>query len=331
MEQAAGTLNFVKGVSFLPEFAKTPLWGFWLFLFCVISFPFAGGAEAATLAVVLSDSSAPYQETADAIESGLAKEHTVVRILVSHLDQSETALSNARLIVTVGVKAAQEISGRHGRTPVLAILIPRAWYEADGKSVLVRGGRIAGAIFIDQPFTRQFHLIKSALPSVNKVGVVLGKQGADQLPELDRQAKAHGMALSSAILTSDKKLVETLENVLGEADILLLAFPDANVLSRTTAQSVFMTSYRFRDPVVGYSESLSRAGALLTVYSTPVQIGRQAAEIIEKSLDGGKLPAAQWPQYFSVSVNEHVARSLDISVPPEAVLMKRVQDAESHD
>jgi ABC-type uncharacterized transport system substrate-binding protein len=161
--------------------------------------------------------------------------------------------------------------------------------------------------------------------------VVLGKQGADQLPELDRQAKAHGMALSSAILTSDKKLVETLENVLGEADILLLAFPDANVLSRTTAQSVFMTSYRFRDPVVGYSESLSRAGALLTVYSTPVQIGRQAAELIEKSFDGGKLPAAQWPQYFSVSVNEHVARSLDISVPPEAVLMKRVQDAESHD
>jgi ABC-type uncharacterized transport system substrate-binding protein len=98
-----------------------------------------------------------------------------------------------------------------------------------------------------------------------------------------------------------------------------------------TAQSVFMTSYRFRDPVVGYSESLSRAGALLTVYSTPVQIGRQAAELIEKSFDGGKLPAAQWPQYFSVSVNEHVARSLDISVPPEAVLMKRVQDAESHD
>lgn len=331
MEQAAVTLNFVKGASSLREFSKIPFTGFWLFLFCVISFPFAGSAEAATLAVVLSDSSVPYQETADAIESGLAKEHTVVRIQVTHLDQSETALSNARIIVTVGVKAAQEISGRNGRTPVLAILIPRAWYEAEGKAALTRGGRMAGAIFIDQPFTRQFHLIKSALPSVNKVGVVLGKQGADQLPELDRQAKAHGMALSSAILSSGKKLVETLENVLGEADILLLAFPDADVLSRTTAQSVFMTSYRFRDPVVGYSESLSRAGALLTVYSTPAHIGRQAAEIIDKSLDAGKLPMAQWPQYFSVSVNEHVARSLDISVPPESVLMKRVQDAESHD
>ncbi len=331
MEQAAGTLNFVKATAFFKRFANTLLWGGWLILFCVIFFPFAGSAAAATLAVVLSDSSVPYQETADVIESGLAKEHTVVRIQVTHLDQSETALSNAKIIVTVGVKAAQEISGRNGRTPVLAILIPRAWYEAEGKAALTRGGRIAGAIFIDQPFTRQFHLIKSALPSVNKVGVVLGKQGADQLPELDRQAKAHGMALSSAILSSGKKLVETLENVLGEADILLLAFPDADVLSRTTAQSVFMTSYRFRDPVVGYSESLSRAGALLTVYSTPAHIGRQAAEIIDKSLDAGKLPMAQWPQYFSVSVNEHVARSLDINVPPEAVLMKRVMDAESHD
>lgn len=331
MEQAAGALSFVKGFYFLSGFEKTPLWRFCLFLFGVIFLPLNGSVEAATLAVVLSDNSAPYQETADAIESGLGKQHTVVRILVSHLDQSETALSNARLIVTVGVKAAQEIGERHGRAPVLAILIPRAWYESEGKSMLTEGGRLAGAIFIDQPLSRQFHLIKSALPSVSKVGVVLGKQGADQLPELDRQAKAHHMALSSAILGSGKKLVETLERVLSEVEILLLAFPDADVLSRTTAQSVFMTSYRFRDPVVGYSQSLSRAGALLTVYSTPPQIGRQAAEIIEKSLDGGKLPAAQWPQYFSVSVNEHVARSLDISVPSEAVLMKRVQDAESHD
>lgn len=324
-------MSFVNNASFFSGVARTPFWEVWFLLLSVLYFPLAGNVEAATLAVVLSDSSAPYQETADAIESGLGKDHTVVRILASHLDQSETAISNARLIVTVGVKAAQEISGRHPRTPVLAILVPRAWFEAEGKSLLTKGGRMAGAIFIDQPFTRQFHLIKSALPSVGKVGVVLGKQGADQLPELDRQAKAHGMALTSAILTSGKKLVETLENVLGEADILLLPFPDADVLSRTTAQSVFMTSYRFRDPVVGYSESLSRAGALLVVYSTPAQIGRQAAEVIDKSLDGGKLPAAQWPQYFSVAINGHVARSLDIALPSEAVLLKRVQDAESHD
>jgi ABC-type uncharacterized transport system substrate-binding protein len=291
----------------------------------------ADTARAATIAVVLSENSAPYQETADAIESGLGKEHTIVRILDSYISQSESALSNARIIVTVGVKASSDVAQRRGRTPILAVLVPRAWHEDVGKLLLSEGGRTNAAVFIDQPLARQFHLIKSALPSLTKVGVVLGKGRADQLPELDRQAKAHRMSLISAILANNARLVETLEKVLDEAEILLLAFPDAEVLSRTTAQSVFMTSYRFRDPVVGYSQSLSRAGALLAVYSTPAQIGRQSAEILLRFLDGEKMPAVGWPHYFSVSVNEHVARSLDVSVPSEQVLLKRVQDAESHD
>lgn len=304
----------------------------WLSMMVCVFFLFlAGNSRSATIAVVLSENTSPYQETADAIESGLGREHTIVKILDSHLSQSETALNNARIIVTVGVKASTSMAKKRGRSPVLAVMIPKIWYENEGKSLLTEGGRTTGTIFIDQPFTRQFHLIKSALPSVSKIGVVLGKQGADQLPELDRQARVHRLNLVSAILGNNSRLVETLEGVLEEAEILLLAFPDNEVLSRTTAQSVFITSYRFRDPVVGYSQSLSRAGALLSLYSKPAQFGRQAAEILLRTLDGEKMPAVQWPRYFSISVNEHVARSMDISVPSEHVLMKRVQDAESHD
>ncbi|NWG39035.1 MAG: hypothetical protein HXY27_03595 [Hydrogenophilaceae bacterium] len=294
-------------------------------------FLLAGNACAATIAVVLSDNTPFYQETADAIESGLGRDHTIVRIQVSHLGQSESALNNARIIVTIGVKASSNVAQRRGRTPILAVMVPRSWHEEVGKSLLSEGGRMNGTIFIDQPLSRQFHLIKSALPSVTKVGVVLGKETVGRLAELDRQAKAHRVNLVSASLDSNSRLVETIERVLDEAEVLLLAFPDAEVLSRTTAQSVFMTSYRFRDPVVGYSQSLSRAGALLAVYSTPAQIGRQTSEVLSSYLDRDKMSAVHWPQYFSVSVNEHVARSLDIMVPSEQVLLKRVQDAESHD
>lgn len=330
VEHAAGCRSYVTAFCHgsLISMAVKP----WLsMIVCAFILLLARNASAATIAVLLSENTPPYQEAADAIESGLGMEHTIVRILDSHISQSETALNNARIIVSVGVKASASVAQRRGRTPVLAVLVPKTWYEDEGKSLLTEGGRTGGTIFIDQPFTRQFHLIKSALPSVTKVGVVLGKQGAYQLPELDRQAKVHRLNLVSAILGNNSRLVETLERVLDEAEILLLAFPDNEVLSRTTAQSVFMTSYRFRDPVVGYSQSLSRAGALLSLYSKPAQIGRQAAEVLLRALEGEKLPAVQWPRYFSISVNEYVARSLDISVPSEQVLMKRVQDAESHD
>jgi putative tryptophan/tyrosine transport system substrate-binding protein len=328
--QAVSKLAFVA-VSTSPQSAVAVAAWRCLLLFSVCCALLAGGTEAASLAVVLSDNSAPYQETADAIEARLGKEHTVVKILVTNLGRSETALGDAKKIITVGVKATQAIAERHGRTPILAILIPRAWYEAEGKAALAEGGREAGAIFIDQPYSRQFHLIRSALPAISRVGMVLGKQGADQLPELDRQAKAHQLILISALLEDSPKLVQTLGKVLTDAEILLLPFPDSEVLTRASAQSIFMTSYRYRDPVVGYSQSLSSAGALLSLYSTPSQIGQQAAEVIEHALNGGKVPTAVWPQYFSVSVNEHVARSLGINIPPETTLLKRVMDAEAHD
>ncbi len=289
-----------------------------------------GKSWAATVAVVLSDDTAPYQEATDAIEARLGKEHTVVRILAQQANQSEAALSSAKMIVPVGVRAARTVAERGGRTPVLSVLVPREWYLSEGKTALSEGGRQTSAIFIDQPSSRQFHLILSALPSVTKVGVVLSRQGANQLPELDRQAKSHRLALVSATLEPGARLVETLERVLGEVDLLLLPFPDSEVLNRTTAQSLFMTSYRFRDPVVGYSQSLVKAGALLSVYTNPAQAGRHAAELAERLLSGEKLPQANWPKYFAVSVNEHVARSLDIRVPSETVLLKRLQDADEH-
>lgn len=301
------------------------------FLAAFLVFGLIDTSKAATIAVVLSDNTAPYLETADAIEGRLGKEHTVIKIQASFLGQSETALNNARMIVSVGVEAARRIAERRSRTPVLAILIPKAWYESEGKAALTEGGKETGAIFIDQPLNRQFHLIRSAFPSLTRVGLVLGKQASDRLPELERQAKAHRVTLVSAVLDPSRKLVAQLEEILENADILLLAFPDPEVLTRTSAQSIFMTSYRYRDPVVGYSQSLSRAGALLTVYSTPSQIGSQAAEVLNSALGGDRLPSGLWPRYFSISINGHVARSLNISVPSESVLMKNVQEAESHD
>lgn len=303
----------------------------WCFALWVLGASLIGHAHAATFAVVLSDDTAPYQETADALEASLGSEHTVIRILASHLAESETALNSARQVVSVGVKATRLVAARASRTPILAVLIPRTWYESAGKPMLSEGGRAVSAIFVDQPLGRQLHLIRAALPSVNRVGVVLGRETTDQLPELEKQAKAHRMSLVSAILDNRSRLVEALEEVLEEAEVLLLPFPDAEVLTRTSAQSIFMTSYRFRDPVVGYSQSLAKAGALLAVYSTPAQIGRQAAEVLVRSPAGDRSPAGMWPQYFSISVNPHVARALDIRLAAEAELLKRVQEAESHD
>jgi ABC-type uncharacterized transport system substrate-binding protein len=84
---------------------------------------------------------------------------------------------------------------------------------------------------------------------------------------------------------------------------------------------LLLTTYRAQVPVVGFSEGLVKAGALLGLFSTAQQMGKQGAEIVSRVLAGDAgLPAPQYPRYFTVRINNSVARSLGISLPDETAL-----------
>ncbi|MEW6131695.1 MAG: ABC transporter substrate binding protein [Pseudomonadota bacterium] len=291
--------------------------GMLLLAFCSLS------AHAAVVAVVLSEDSAPYHEASEAIESALKPQHTVIEVLSASLGISGSVLARADLLITVGVKAAERIAAHNGSVPVLSVLVPENWYRSRGREKFAAMGHKHGVVVLEQPLQRQMRLIRQAFPNAARVGVVLGPESAGLLDDLRAAARQAGLDVIGAVAESESSLVSTLSRVLKDAD-LLLAIPDAEVLNRNTVQSVLMTSYHYRDPVVGYSKALSRAGALVSLYSTPAQIGRQSGEIAARVLDGGRLAGQQWPKYFSVSVNGHVARSLGIAMPPEDVLMREL-------
>ncbi len=282
-------------------------------------------AVAARVAVVLSDDAAPYQEVYQVIRAYLDDTpHEASRVYAPGL--SAASLNDARLAVAVGVGAAEALAALPERPPVLVILVPRAWYVKTGRERLnTDGRRSASAIFLDQPFERQARLVRLALPDVRRVGVLLSAEQSGVLNELEDALRAQRLSLVYATLKGDERLITPLEAVLSEAD-LLLALPDPLVFNRNTAQSLFLTSYRYRDPVLGYSRSLTRAGALLSLHSSPAQIGRQAAEWVSGALQGGtvRLPPPAYPTYYSVSINEQVARSLGFTLPSEADLEKRL-------
>ena len=285
----------------------------------------SGPAAAARAAVVLSDDSAPYQEVYQVINAYLDNTpHAASRIYAENL--SASSLSEARLVVAVGVRAAESLAALPLRIPVLAVLVPRAWYDKTGRTLLTGGGRqVVSAIYLDQPFERQGQLIRLAFPGAQRVGVLLGAEQGGLVGELDEALRAQRLSLVHGTLAGEERLIPHLENVLAGAD-LLLAVPDPLVFNRNTAQSIFLTSYRYRVPVLGYSRSLTRAGALLSLHSSPAQIGRQAAQWVRQALNSAplRLPPPAYPEYFSISVNEQVARSLGYTLPPEAELEKRL-------
>jgi len=304
-------------------FAK---WGYLPLAGLVVSLALASpNAHAVQLAIVLSDDSAPYQEVYEAIKAR-ADDHdiTVSRL---YADAASEAALNAKLIVVVGVRAAESVASIAGQSPVLAVLVPKDWYRKTGRQRLAGNEhRPVSAIYLDQPYERQARLIHLAFPDAKRVGVLVSAAQLAVSEDIGAALRAQGLTLVAEVLEPGQKLIEPLEKVLSMSD-LMLAVPDPEVFNRNTAQSVLLTSYRYRDPVLGYSRSLARAGALLALYSSPAQIGRQAAELIVKQMEtpSSHLPDPAHPRYFSVAVNQQVARSLGFELAPEAELERRLE------
>lgn len=283
-------------------------------------------AVAGRVTVVLSDDSAPYQEIYQVVRVLLGDAgHEVARVYAGN--PGEAALGTAQLTLAVGVVAAEAAADTANRAPVLAVLVPRSWFVKTGRTRLADGGRrTVSAIYVDQPFERQAHLARLAFPAANRVGVLLSTEQAALAGEIAPAFAAQQLELVKQTVPADARLITPLEAVLAGSD-LLLAVPDPQIFNRNTAQSIFLTTYRYRIPVQGYSHSLTRAGALLSLHSSPAQIGRQAAEWLIQALQAAtpRLPAPTYPAYFSVSVNEQVARSLGIALPAAAELEKRLE------
>jgi ABC-type uncharacterized transport system substrate-binding protein len=71
-------------------------------------------------------------------------------------------------------------------------------------------------------------------------------------------------------------------------------------------------------PVIGYSKSYVKAGALASVFSNAKQLATQAAEIAINSQKHTKsLPPPVVPKYFSVIINRQVQRSLNLKLADE--------------
>ena len=282
-------------------------------------------AAPANIAIVLSDESAPYQETANSMRAAL--DHGDARAAVNLYSLAEKKIDFSRerpdLIVAVGARSVQELAALNLSIPILATLIPRQAFE---KIAGRRDYRQFSAVYLDQPLARQMELIRLALPEKSRIGVVVGPESQENLKALQAAAKEARFGMAVEKISAAEELLPALQRVLADSDVLL-AVPDPLVFNKGTVQSLLLTTYRYQDPVIGFSQAYVKAGALVAVYTTPEQVGKQTGEVLLRVLGGRTLmlPLPEYPKYFSVSVNYQVARSLSLSIGDEAVLYQKLK------
>jgi ABC-type uncharacterized transport system substrate-binding protein len=293
-------------------------------------------AAAESITVVLTDDGPIYREVAEALRRGIERD-APGRFRISTIDAevlkgrlAELHKSDAGLLVTVGVRAAMLVGEADPKLPVLYTLLPRAAYDK------VRAGRAAAgeapnvsAIYLEQPAARSLDLVRIAVPKGLHVGMIFGPDSMGFARNYGQAAELVGLKLESETVATAEDIPRALDRLLARCDVLLAA-PDPQVYSGSTLQGILMAAYRANSPVIGYSAAYVKAGALAAVFSTPEQIGRQAAELILNSAGQPRrqLPAPQYPKYFSIEVNRNVARSFDLVPEEDARLMERLKRGE---
>lgn len=284
----------------------------------VMGVPWTGAALAApTIHVLLSEPAGIYQAAGESLTRELNRHPGEWHINTLTLDRY--ASQDGDLTIAVGTKALEAALAKPGR-PVLSLLVPRLTYER-----LASGKTQVSALYLDQPLPRQLQLLGLALPGLKRVGVPLGPISQAQQSSLQSAARATGIQVGSAQIHRGQDLHAALD-ALAEGSQAFVLLPDPVVAQRSTLQNLFLHTYRLKKPVLAYSAPLAQSGALLALYATPEQLGEEAAAWIRESWGSEfRLGAPRHPMRFTVAVNRTVARSLEINLPDEAALTRRLE------
>lgn len=255
----------------------------------------------------------------------------ISHVLVDQIKEPEQYIppSDVELIVTFGAESLETILKSNPQKPVLSILIRKNTYlsllaqyqkESNTKE------HAFSAIYLDHPIERQLNLIQlifNDLDQKGAIGVLFGPGSIHQQEELLSIAEKQKLKLNTIYVNNFENPVAVMDAFLDEVKVLL-AIPDNRIFNPHTARGILLAAFHKHVPLIGYSQTYVKNGALISLYSTTKQIAQQTAQAILTTLDQKILPAPQSPTDFSIEVNYQVARSLHINMESEASLYNKL-------
>ena len=226
------------------------------------------------------------------------------------LEIARSGAERADLVVAVG-SLASAVSGEAISTvPVLfcAALNPRRLRLPTANVGGVRFELAAG---------EQLARLKLALPDVRRVGVIFDPAKSQSLvDEAVRSASSHGLQVVAAEVHDPRNVDFVFRNLRKDIDVLWV-IPDSTVVTRETWPLIALQAAENKIPLLAFSESFVREGALLAFYSEPEALAEQCAALAVRMLRGEVLPSKigiQTPERLRVAVNRRVEELLGLKI-----------------
>jgi ABC-type uncharacterized transport system substrate-binding protein len=216
-------------------------------------------------------------------------------------------------IVSVGLRATLFTRERFPRTPTVFCVVP------DPDRFGLRGDWITG-VGTDVPPAGQIAALKETVPGATRVGLVYGRNtGAALVRRIRIAAQQAHLTLVEIPIGQLSELPAATHDLAARVDVLWLP-PDPTIATAEGFRTILRWSLTERRPLMVFSESLVRAGALFAVSPDYAWVGGRAAELVrriqtgERAGDINVLPLER----TRLIVNPATARTLGLHMPSDA-------------
>jgi putative tryptophan/tyrosine transport system substrate-binding protein len=223
--------------------------------------------------------------------------------------------SNADVVLAVGLKASLAAKLELQDIPVIFCLV------VDPKKHGLPTANMVG-LSLDIPFRQHLKPLQILFPTVSRIGVLFDPKKTNGMQSrLLEDAKALGLSIVSEAVYTEQDVPTAFNALKSRIDALWL-LPDNTVLTENTLDFLMSSTLEAHIPVVGFSAGLVRSGAVVGAYFHYVDIGLQAARLVQqvveqtsRSFMGTLLP----PDRIQQSINQKSAKYLHLRLTTDVL------------
>ena len=272
------------------------------------------------IVIVKSGDNSYFNQTIETLISHVENAVSFKVIDADSIDANADHLSSANRIIALGIKASQMVLERYPKKKLISAYLTQQQHR---QLRLTNDNQLT--VLLDQPLLRylaftKFQFNPRSVGIINHSPIELNRQQRKTLKRLKLRLKQYQS-------TNSRELLGTVRQLVQQNDVLLM-LPEQGIYNRNTLKGILLTAYRARRPVISYSPAHVKSGALASIYSSPTDIGRHLADVLNDYGNGFADSSAnvQFARYYSVATNSRVALALGIDIPDESGLSKYLNE-----
>jgi len=235
--------------------------------------------------------------------------------------------SSTDLIIAIGAKGMQSANKHYPETNKLFISTDPKKFRLDTNKN--KGDAI---LYMTQSYCRQLQFIKQLNTKWKTISILSSRENPVDSTTIQQCSNRYDIKVIIESTDTEENLTNNIRQALKHSDVLL-ALPDSNIYNSKSVKNILLTSYRYRKPVIAFSQNFVNAGALASIHSSIEQVSHSASILIQQYFmqDQYFENSVNYPQSFDISINRQVFKALNLSLPDTEKLKQSLLPAEKEE